>query len=111
MFRAVNEYMAKLSIVTDEEIYAAMDTFLSKSKKVESFCINVNYNRYIVDIKMNKYTVAAADALYRKLVEATAYPYSHVSVRYNEDSRVRYRFCTCKENKDGVYMDIIISQA
>ena len=111
MFRVVNDYISKLHIGTDSEVYDKMSDFLTKDKKVESFNININYNRYIVDIKMNKYTVAAADALYRKFVEATAYPYSHVSVRYNEDSRVRYRFCTCKENKDGVYMDIIISQA
>ena len=111
MFRAVNDYMAKLNIVTDDSVYQKMTEFLDKSSKVESFCINVNFNRYIVDIKMKKYSVDNADKLFRKFVEATAYPYSHVSVRYNEDSRVRYRFCTCKENKDGVYMDIIISQA
>ncbi len=111
MFRAVNEYMAKLNIVTDDGIQSAMSTFLEKSKKVESFCININYNRYIVDIKMKKYTVGAADQLFRKFVEATAYPYSHISVRYNEENRVRYRYSTCQENKTGVYMDIIISQS
>lgn len=110
MFRAVNDYIAKLHIGTDPEIYARMNDFLSKSKKVESFNINENYNRYIVDIKIKKYTVGLADELYRRFEMAVSYPYSHISVRYNEDNRVRYRFVTCQENKTGVYMDVIISQ-
>lgn len=109
MFRAINEYMAKLSIITDDSIMNLAHEFLSKSKKVEAYAINISYNRYIVDIKLKKYSVNYADMLFRKFIEATAYPYSHISVRYNEDNRVRYRYCTCKENKEGVYMDIIIS--
>nr|MCR5214970.1 hypothetical protein [Eubacterium sp.] len=80
-----------------------------KSKAINNYCININFNRYIVDIRMNNYDVDNADKLFRKFVEAVAYPYSHISVRYNEDVRVRYRFCSCKENKTGVYMDVIIS--
>ena len=110
MFRAINDYIARLNIQTDQEVYDAMNEFLSKAKTVSGYCINVNYNRYIVDIKLKKYSVTAADSLYRKFEMATAYPYSHISVRYNEDSRVRYRYVTCKENKAGVYMDVIISQ-
>ncbi len=110
MFRAVNEYMAKLNIVTDDTVFEKMNSFLEKNSKVESFAININFNRYIVDVKMKKYSVDNADKLFRKFVEATAYPYSHVSVRYNEENRVRYRFVTCQENKTGVYMDIIFSE-
>ncbi|MCR5228127.1 MAG: hypothetical protein K6E27_13075 [Eubacterium sp.] len=109
MFRAVNDYMAKLNIVTDDAVADKVRSFLDKSSKVDTSTINVNYNRYIVDIRMNKYSVSAADKLFRKFIEATAYPYSHISVRYNEDNRVRYRFVTCQENKTGVYMDVIIS--
>lgn len=110
MFRAINEYMAKLNIVTDDEKFEEMNTFLSKQKSIDNFCINVNYNRYIVDIRMVKYSVKKADELFRKFVMATAFPYSHISVRYNEDERVRYRYVTCKENKTGIYMDVIITQ-
>lgn len=109
MFRAVNDYIAKLHIGTDSEVYDKMTDFLTKDKKVDDFNINENYNRYIVDIKVNKYSVEMADELYRRFVMAVSYPYSHISVRYNEDNRVRYRFVTCKENKSGVYMDVIIS--
>ena len=109
MFRAVNDYMAKLNIVTDDAVRDKVQDFLDKSSMVDNFSINVNYNRYIVDIRMSKYSVSASDKLFRKFIEATAYPYSHISVRYNEDKRVRYRYVTCQENKDGVYMDVIIS--
>lgn len=110
MFRAINEYMAKLNIVTDDDMLKKMDAYLGKQKTIGNFSINVNYNRYIVDIRINKYSVRAADSLFRKFVTETAYPYSHITVRYNEEKRVRYRYVTCKEDKTGVYMDVIISQ-
>lgn len=109
MFRAVNEYMSKLNIVTDSDSQSHMNEFLEKTKDVEKFCININYNRYVVDIRMKKYSVEKADILFRKFVSATAYPYSHISVRYNEGERVRYRYVTCKEDKTGIYMDVVIS--
>ena len=102
--------MAKISIEIDDAIYEKIDAFLKKNTKVSYFCINVNYNRYIVDIKMKRYSVDNADSLYRDFVKCAAYPYSHISVRYNEDSRVRYRFVTCREDKKGLYMDVIISE-
>ena len=78
MFRAVNDYMAKLNIVTDDAVRDKVQDFLDKSSKVDNFSINVNYNRYIVDIRMTKYSVSASDKLFRKFIEATAYPYSHI---------------------------------
>ena len=54
MFRAINEYLAKINVVTDQSMYEAMSSFLEKTKLVDNFSINVNYNRYIVDIKMKK---------------------------------------------------------
>ena len=105
MFRAINEYLAKINVVTDQSMYEAMSSFLEKTKLVDNFSINV------VENKMKKYSVSAADKLYRKFISAIAYSYSQISVRYNEESRVRYRFASCKENKTGVYMDIIIAQA
>ena len=111
MFRAVNEYMAKLNITTDAAAYEKMAEFLADDKRIAKNCIKVNYNRYIVDIRMNEYSVDAADKLFRDFVAATAYPYSHITVRYNEEKRVRYRYSTCNEDKTGIYMDVIISAA
>ncbi len=109
MFRVVNEYMSKLNIVTDDAVQASMEEFLSKSKSLENYSVNINFNRYIVDIRMKKYSVNSADKLFRAFTDAVSYPYSHITVRYNEEKRVRYRLCTCKEDKTGVYMDVIIS--
>ena len=109
MFRAVNDYLAKLNIVTDPSLYDAMEDFLKKTKTVVDYSININYNRYIVDIKLDKYSISRADKFFRRFEAAVAYPYSNISVRYNEVNRVRYRFATCREDKTGVYMDIIIS--
>ena len=109
MFRVVNEYISKLNIATDSEVYDRMEAFLKSKAQVVDYSINVNYNRYIVDVKMKKYTVGSADKLYRSFEAAVCYPYSHISVRYNEENRVRYRLVTCREDKHGVYMDIIFS--
>ena len=108
MFRAVNDYLAKINIVTDSVIRDAAAGFLEKSESVDSFTINESVNRYIVDIRMVKYSVDLADKLFREFISAVAYPYSHISVRYNEEARVRYRFASCKEDKTGTYMDVII---
>ena len=108
MFRAVNDYLAKIQIVTDNGIREAASDFLDKSESVDSFTVNESFNRYIVDIRMVKYSVENADKLFREFISAVAYPYSHISVRYNEEARVRYRFASCKEDKTGTYMDVII---
>lgn len=109
MFRAINEYMAKLNIITDDSIKNLMDEYLSKNDHILNYSINVYYNRYVVDIRIKDYSVELADVIFREFVLYTAYPYSHVSVRYNEGKRVRYRYVTCKEDKTGVYIDFIVS--
>ena len=109
MFRVINEYLAKVNIDTDDELKDKIEDFMSKDKNVKKFCINENFNRYILDIKLEKFSVKKADTDFRKLINAIAYSYSHMSVRYNEGDRVRYRFVTCKEDKSGVYIDIIYS--
>ena len=108
MFRVINEYMSKLNINTDDEIFEKVEAFF-KDEEVKSHSVNISFNRYIVDIHLVDYSIDIADGMFRRFVDATAYPYSHITVRYNEKNRVRYRYVTCKENKNGVYMDVIIS--
>ena len=40
MFRAINEYLAKINVVTDQSMYEAMSSFLEKTKLVDNFSIN-----------------------------------------------------------------------
>ena len=109
MFRAINEYMAKLNIITDDSVRDLMDDYLGNNDLILNYSINVYYNRYVVDLRIKDYSVEFADDIFRNFVLKTAYPYSHISVRYNEGKRVRYRYVTCKEDKTGVYIDFIVS--
>ncbi len=107
MFRVMNDYMKEMKLHVSDTFYNAMRSFLEQNEMVASFCITVNYNRYIVDIKLKKYSIETARAVYQELTDTIAYPYSEFSVRYNEGSAVRYRYATCAENKEGYYCDIV----
>lgn len=109
MFRVMNEYLSKVGLVTDDKLYERMNRFLSDLEETEKVCININYNKYIVDIKLKTFSVEEADRCFRAFLSAVAYPYSAMWVRYNEGKMVRYRFITSKEDKTAIYMDIIYS--
>ena len=80
-----------------------------KDDNIGSITVNVSFNKYIVDIRLKDYSIENADKYFRYLISAISYPYSHISIRYNENTRVKYRFATCKEDKTGIYMDIVYS--
>ncbi len=107
MFRVMNEYMKGMHLQVKDEFYNVIKFALEKSKNVSSYCITVNFNRYIVDIKLKDYSVEAARAEYAALVALIACPYSEMSVRYNEGKSVRYRYATCAEDKKGYYCDVV----
>ncbi|MBR6172920.1 MAG: hypothetical protein IKQ49_07070 [Eubacterium sp.] len=109
MYRVMNEYLAKVKVEIDESFSRKMDLFLSDCREVEKYCINVNYNKYVVDVHLKKFSVERADKVFLLLTAELAYPYSHMSLRYNEGEVVRYRFVTCNEEKRAFYMDLILS--
>ena len=109
MFRIINQYLANVNIATNAEIRTKMDIFLQDRVDLTKYCINENFNKYIVDIRMNEYTVDNADRLFRDFATYISFAYSAMHVRYNEGARVRYRFVTSKEDKTAVYMDVVIS--
>lgn len=109
MFRIINQYLACVNIKTDAGLRSNMEIFLHDREDIIKFCINENFNKYIVDIKMEKFSVDLADRFFRDFTTEIAYAYSSMYVRYNEGVRVRYRFVTSKEDKSAVYMDIVIS--
>ena len=108
MYRVMNEYLAKVKVEIDESFSRKMDLFLSDCREVEKYCINVNYNKYVVDVHLKKFSIEAADQLFGDLASRIAYPYSHMSLRYNEGNQIRYRFVTCNEEKHAVYMDLVL---
>lgn len=109
MFRIINQYLANVNITTDKEMKTKVDIFLQDRADLTKYCINESFNKYIVDIRMQEYSVENADRLFRDFETYTAYSYSAMYVRYNEGARVRYRFVTSKEDKSAVYMDVVIS--
>jgi hypothetical protein len=109
MFRIINQYLSVVNVSADQNFKATTEIFLSDRKDIKKFCINENYNKYIIDIKMDKYSVESADELFRELVKAVEFSYSSIFVRYNEGVRVRYRLVTSKEDKSAVYADIILN--
>ncbi len=110
MFRVMNEYMRNIKLKVDESFTKKLDNCLKALENVSTFCITVNFNRYIVDIRLKDYTVESAKQTYEELVEMISCDYSQMSVRYNEGKAVRYRFATCEENKNGYYCDVVISK-
>ncbi len=109
MFRIMNNYMREMKLIVNSDIESNMRKFLEKNKTVENYCITVNFNRYIVDIKLAKYSVDSAEEHFNDFIKTVKYPYSDMSVRYNEGKLVRYRYASCKENKEGFYCDIVYS--
>ena len=109
MFRVMNEYLAKVRLEIDQRFSRQVDLFLSDRKDVTKYCINISYNKYVVDVHLKKFTIETADRLFFDLTARIAFPYSHMSLRYNEGTQVRYRFVTCNEEKQAFYMDLVLS--
>ncbi len=109
MFRVMNDYLSKVELVVNQEIYDKLNLILKDNKKIDKYSITVSFNNYIVDIKLKKFSVDAANTEFKSFTEKVTYPYSSMYLRYNEGERVRYRFVTCKEDKKAIYMDVIYS--
>lgn len=111
MFRVINEYMEKITLKSDDNIYNMFVAFLKEYSDVEikKYTVNISANRFVLDIRLIDYSVDNAKKVFDDFNRAVSYPYSALHVRFNEGKCVRYRFITCKENKEGFYCDIVIS--
>ncbi len=109
MYKVINEYTAKVNLQANEEIYNKIVDFLSNIKEIKSITVSESFSRYVVDIKLKKYSVEKAAEVFNKINSGLSYAYSSLYVRFNEGKCVRYRFMTSKENRDALYCDIIFS--
>ena len=109
MFRVFNEYIKNIHLSAAPEIECAFNHYLADCKGIESYCVTIHYNRFVVDVRLNKYGLEQAQKQFQKMTEAVGYPYSQMSVRFNEGSVVRYRYASCKEDKTGFYCDVVYS--
>lgn len=108
MYKVINDYMSKMNMMANSEITGRISGCLSDISEITKYTLSVNFMRYILDIYVKDFDVSQAASVFCKIQNAISYPYSSFHVRYNEGKCVRYRFLTCKENKDGFYCDIVI---
>ena len=108
MVNVMNEYISKINLSTDEVTRGILKVPLSGQKDLLENTILIKSNRYIVDIRMKHFAVDAAVSIMNHFMENTRYHYSAFYIRFNEGNMVRYRYATCRENRDGFYCDVVI---
>lgn len=109
MYKVINEYLGKVNLQANDEIYHRIKNYVEDIDEVRACTITVNFKRYIVDIRLDKFNVETAKLVFDKFNQGISYSYSSMYVRFNEGSCVRYRYMTSKENKEAFYCDIVIS--
>lgn len=109
MFRVINEYMEKVKLQSNASIQGMFEEYLKNYPDIVKYSISVSFNQYVIDVRLKKFSVEKAASFFDGFNSAVSYPYSALHVRFNEGKCVRYRYLTCKEDKEGYYCDIVIS--
>ena len=109
MVSVMNDYVAKIKLLSDDVTKSILKVALDGQLNVESNNVLIKSNRYIVDIKLKDFSIENAVMVMNLFMEKTRYHYSAYFIRFNEGTLVRYRYATCKENKEGFYCDVVIS--
>lgn len=109
MVSVMNEYVSKIQLSADDVTKGILHAAIHEIPNIDKESILVKSNRYIVDMKLKEYSVENAVAVMNTFMERTRYHYSAYFIRFNEGNMVRYRYATCKENREGFYCDVIIA--
>lgn len=109
MVSIMNDYIANIKLLSDDVTKGIFAGALVDQPNVVKNSILVKANRYIVDIKLQEFSIEQAVAIMNCFMERTRYHYSAYFVRFNEGNLVRYRYASCKEDKEGFYCDVVIS--
>lgn len=109
MVSVINDYVSNIKLSANDLTKGILMTALNDQDNIEKSSIIVKSNRFIVDIRLIEYSIENAVEAVNYFMERTRYHYSAFFIRFNEGSRVRYRYASCKEDKDGFYCDIVIS--
>lgn len=109
MFRVINEYIAQVNLISNENTYSKITDFLKEQADITFYDVKVNFNQYIIKITLKEYNVENAEKMFNKFNQENAYSHSEMHVRFNEGKCVRYRFITSNENKDAFYCDLIFN--
>ena len=109
MYKIMNAYMSKVQLQTGPELQLSLCVFVISIKEIKSFSVTEHFKQFAIDMKLESFSVDRAAAVFHELHGKNASPYSAFYVRFNEGRCVRYRFITCKEDKQGIYCDFIFS--
>lgn len=109
MVSVMNDYVSKIKLISDPLTQGILQTAVNEQSGIEKNTILVKNNRFIVDIHLNIFSIENAVDVVNYFMERTRYHYSALFIRFNEGNRVRYRYASCKEDKEGFYCDIVIS--
>lgn len=109
MYKVINEYLNMVNIKENDEIYDRLTDFLNQCEMIKKYTVDVNFQRYVINIKLKKYNIDNSVEFFNQFNKAVSYPYSEMHLRFNEGKCIRYRYITSKENKDAFYCDINIS--
>lgn len=108
MVSIMNEYVGKIHLQSDDITKNILNAAIMDDLNIEKKSILIKGNRYIVDIKLSNFTIEMATQIMNQFMEQSRYHYSSFFLRFNEGNMVRYRYASCKENRDGFYCDVMI---
>ena len=67
MFRVFNEYIKNIHLSAAPEIECAFNHYLADCKGIKSYCVTIHYNRFVVDVRLNKYGLEQAQKQFQKI--------------------------------------------
>lgn len=109
MVSIMNEYVSKINLTANAMTQGILNTALNEQAEVEQSSVLIKSNRYIVDVHLKDFSIENAVSVINTFMDKTRYHYSSFFIRFNEGNRVRYRYASCKEDKEGFYCDVVIS--
>jgi hypothetical protein len=109
MISVMNEYVNNIKLKANDVTKAVLEAALMEDECVEKNSIIIKSNRYIVDIRLKEFTIEKAVKVMNHFMEGSRFHYSAFFVRFNEGSLVRYRYASCREDREGFYCDVMIS--
>lgn len=108
MVTVMNEYINHINLLADDVTKGILNSALSEQEQVDRYNVLIKATKYIVDITLKQFTIEDAVKVMNYFMEYTRFHYSAYYIRYNEGNSVRYRYATCKEDRNGFYCDVVI---
>ncbi len=109
MVSILNQYVSNIELIYDDITKNIILAALKDNSDVDTVTVLIKNNKFIVDIHLKEFTIEHVTSTMNRLMDRTRFPYSAFFIRYNEGNQVRYRYATCKENKQGFYCDVVFN--